>query len=114
MPVDMTIGLTQRPAPETNETPKRAEKKSIAPVRPAPDAPKKLGYMEKRELDALPGRIESLELRQEELFQVMSQPDFYRKESDHIAEVKSQLAQVEKELEQAFSRWEALESRDGG
>jgi len=106
--------LTQRPAPETNETPKRAEKKSIAPVRPAPDAPKKLGYMEKRELDALPGRIESLELRQEELFQVMSQPDFYRKESDHIAEVKSQLAQVEKELEQAFSRWEALESRDGG
>ena len=105
--------LTQRPAPETNETPKRAEKKSIAPVRPAPDAPKKLGYMEKRELDALPGRIESLELRQEELFQVMSQPDFYRQESDHIAAVKSQLAQVEQELEQAFLRWEALDARDG-
>ena len=106
--------LTQRPAPAPDETPKRPDKKSVAPVRPAADAPKKLGYMEKRELDALPGRIESLELRQEELFQVMSQPDFYRQESDQIAEVKSQLAQVEQELEQAFLRWEALEARDGG
>ena len=33
---------------------------------------KKLGYMQQRELEALPGRIESLEARQQELFQTMS------------------------------------------
>jgi hypothetical protein len=63
---------------------------------------KKLGYMETRELASLPGRIESLEARQQELFQIMSDPDFYRQPGESITAVKQELAQLEQELEVAF------------
>jgi ATP-binding cassette subfamily F protein uup len=66
--------------------------------------------MENRELASLPGRIESLEARQQELFQVMSDPDFYRQSGESITVVKQELAQLEHELESAFARWEDLES----
>ena len=105
--------VTQRPVPKPTETQTRPSAKPLEPAKPPPAAPNKLGYMEKRELDALPGRIESLEAHQQELFQVMSEPDFYRKDSDHITAVKAQLVQVEQELEQAFARWEDLDSRNG-
>ena len=103
--------LDQRPG----EAPLRAKKaaakngrKSAAPVA----APKKLGYMQQRELDGLPGRIESLESRQEALFGIMSKEDFYRQDRQRIAAVKQELADVEQELEKAFARWEELESME--
>ncbi len=71
---------------------------------------KKLGYMEKRELESLPGRIESLEARQQELFQIMSDADFYRQDGERITAVKQELEKLERELESAFTRWEDLES----
>jgi len=71
---------------------------------------KKLGYMQQREMDALPERIEALESRQEELFQVMSAEDFYRQDGQRIADLQRELAQVEKALEAAFARWEELEA----
>ncbi|BBO74003.1 heme ABC transporter ATPase [Desulfosarcina widdelii] len=104
--------LDQRPEVEQQRTKKAGAKngrKSTAPV----TAPKKLGYMQQRELDGLPGRIESLESRQEELFQIMSREDFYRQDGRRIAEVKQELAEVEQELERAFARWEELESMNG-
>jgi ATP-binding cassette subfamily F protein uup len=104
--------LDQRPDAAPSKTKKAAAKtgrKSAATVA----APKKLGYMQQRELDALPGRIESLESRQEALFGVMSKEDFYRQDGERIAAVKQELADVEQELEEAFARWEALESMSG-
>ncbi len=78
---------------------------------PANDRPKRLGYMEKRELAGLPEKIECLETRQNELFAFMSDPDFYKQDKDRIATVKDELAQVERELEDAFDRWEELDAR---
>jgi len=104
--------IDQRPEAAPSRTKKAAAKsarKSIASVA----APKKLGYMQQRELAGLPARIESLEFRQEELFQIMSQEDFYRQDSQRITAVKQELADVEQELERAFIRWEALESMNG-
>ncbi len=103
--------LTQRPAevlpqPETS-LPGRAKRAD----RLKATTRKKLGYMEKRELESLPGRIESLETRQQELFQTMSDPDFYRQDGEPIAAVKQELSQLEQELESAYARWEELESR---
>ncbi len=103
--------LIQRPMPLVSEAPKRSAPKPVDPIESPVTRSKKLGYMEKRELEALPGRIESLEAHQQELFQVMSEPDFYRQDSHRIAAVKAQLSQVEAELEQAFIRWEDLEFR---
>ena len=101
--------LIQRPveaAPKPDRPAAPRDKKTAPPAKPAR---KKLGYMEKRELEALPGRIESLETRQQELFQTMSDPDFYRQAGERIAGIKNELARVEKDLEAAFVRWEALE-----
>ena len=99
--------LSQRPAAPTAEVEKPA---ASPPRRTPPPQAKKRGYLQQRELDALPGRIEALEQRQQELFQAMSDPQFYRRDGAHIASVKQELARVEADLEAAFARWEALES----
>ncbi len=93
------------PKPE-KQLPGRARKTVPSPA----TTRKKLGYMEKRELESLPGRIESLEARQQELFQIMSDADFYRQEGERITAVKQELEKLERELESAFTRWEDLES----
>ena len=101
--------LIQRPAEALQKPDKPAARPGKKTAPPAKPTQKKLGYMEKRELEALPGQIESLEARQQELFQTMSDPDFYRQGGERIAGVKNELARVEKDLEDAFVRWEALE-----
>jgi ATP-binding cassette subfamily F protein uup len=101
--------LLQRPEKTATGTEKAAPEKNKK-MSPSTAAPKKLGYMQQRELDALPGRIESLEVRQQELFRLMSAPDFYRREGEDIAALKQELDQVEQALEAAFARWEELEA----
>jgi ATP-binding cassette subfamily F protein uup len=101
--------LIQRPDQAASKPDKPSARRGKKAALPAKPAPKKLGYMEKRELETLPGRIESLETRQQELFQTMSDPDFYRQDGERIAEVKNELTRVEKDLEDAFVRWEVLE-----
>lgn len=101
--------LIQRPAEVVPKPDKPAAEPGKKTAPPAKPARRKLGYMEKRELEALPERIETLESRQQELFQTMSDPDFYRQDGDRIAGVKNELARVEQDLEDAFIRWEALE-----
>ena len=39
----------------------------------------------------------------------MADADFYQKDKDTIAQATSRLADVEKELEKAYERWEILE-----
>ena len=102
--------LSQRVPADQPVRKKTADEKAVTKEIPPAGAPKKLGYMQQRELDALPERIESLESRQEELFQVMSAEDFYRQDGQRIAAVKRELALVEQDLEKAFARWEALET----
>ena len=102
--------LIQRPDKTASKPEKPAPDRSTKPLPPLSDTRKKLGYMQKRELESLPGRIEVLEARQQELFQVMSAPEFYRQDGERIAAVKLQLERLAQELESAFTRWEDLES----
>ncbi|MBR9984682.1 MAG: ATP-binding cassette domain-containing protein [Desulfosarcina sp.] len=97
---EITAPTSEKPSPG------RAKKTVSSPA----TTRKKLGYMEKRELESLPGRIETLEARQQELFQIMSAADFYRQDSERITAVKHELEKLEQELESAFIRWEDLES----
>ena len=68
----------------------------------------KLSYKEQRELDALPGLIEKLETEQLEIQAVMVEPDFYKQDSAETEKVLARLAELEKELEAAYQRWEEL------
>jgi ATP-binding cassette subfamily F protein uup len=98
--------LRQRPAglakPVAQPVTRRGES-------PAPDRPRKLSFKEKRELEELPARIETLEGQVGILHAAMADAAFYKKQASEIAETKATLDRLEKELEEAFARWQALE-----
>ncbi|MFW5802110.1 MAG: ATP-binding cassette domain-containing protein [Spirochaeta sp.] len=70
---------------------------------------RKLSYKESQELEKIPERIASLELRIQEIHELMSDPELYRQEGDNVAQLSNELAQSERKLEALFERWEALE-----
>ena len=100
--------LLQRPKPEKLPV---SEKKAGKKIKPKPKSPKtrKLGYKEKRELTNLPQKIDLLEADQKSLYEIMSDPNFYKKTKEEIARKKSRLAEVEQKIEAAYLRWEELE-----
>jgi ATP-binding cassette subfamily F protein uup len=100
---------SQRPRVATEAVPGKIDRKKARP-RPRIRSPRKLGYKQQREIQELPRKIEALESEQKELFAVMSDPSFYKKEKDHIAGVKADLDRVEREIETAYRRWEELEA----
>jgi ABC transport system ATP-binding/permease protein len=75
---------------------------------------RKLSYKEQRELEALPGKIEALELEQSELHTLMGDADFYRQPGDEIVAALERLQAVNNELEACYSRWQTLETRAKG
>jgi ATP-binding cassette subfamily F protein uup len=79
-------------------------------AKPAENKPRKLSYKEQRELEAMPAKIESLEAEQLELQENTSQADFYQQDQQTIASTMERLKAVNEELEQAYIRWEQLDS----
>ena len=83
---------------------------------PAPEAPRRLSYKEqraleaqKRELEELPGRIETLEDEHRRLADEMAGSAFYQKDSGEISRAVERLKTLENELASAYQRWEELE-----
>ena len=75
------------------------------------DAPKRLSFKEKKELEALPGQIEALEQEQASLNQAMADPAFYQQESTIISNSVDRLKEIEIALQEAYQRWAELEER---
>ena len=78
---------------------------------------KKLSYKDQRELEALPAKIEALEVSQSELEKHMSQPEFYDNQDDagkSVEETLKQVADVQSQLEKTYERWEELEKLRNG
>jgi ATP-binding cassette subfamily F protein uup len=100
--------LSQRPQLVSERL---SEKNGAKKVRPKPEArpSRKLGYMQKRELQDLPQKIEALESEQKELVAILSDPLLYKIKGE-IAGVKSDLDRVEQEIETSYRRWEELET----
>lgn len=73
-----------------------------------PSQVKKLNFNDQRELDALPKKLEKLELQQGELQGEVSAADFYQQEHRVVTEKLAELAAVTKELEGCFERWLVL------
>jgi ATP-binding cassette subfamily F protein uup len=71
----------------------------------------KLSYKDQRELDQLPQTIETLEQSLGDLQEQLSDPDLYQSgETEQVAELQQQMTEVEHDLEQAYARWEELET----
>jgi ATP-binding cassette subfamily F protein uup len=71
-------------------------------------------FKEHRELEALPGRIETLEEEQSRLYALMADPVFYRQEGSAIAEARARLDALAAQLKEAYGRWEVLEDLAAG
>ncbi|HFQ5209963.1 TPA: ABC transporter ATP-binding protein [Vibrio vulnificus] len=83
------------------ETPKTA---------PAKNTSKKLSYKLQRELEALPAKLEQLEVDIEALQEQVNSAEFFAQPVETTQPVLEQLAALEQELEIAFERWEELEA----
>jgi ATP-binding cassette subfamily F protein uup len=75
-------------------------------------AKRKLGFTEKRELEALPQRIETLEEEQRHLEQDVGRTEFYQQDKAAITAALARLDELNRELQQAYRRWEELELKE--
>jgi ATP-binding cassette subfamily F protein uup len=90
------------------------------PVKPAqvrpkqqPERPRKLTFREERELESLPERIATLEKEQEALHGTLADPEFYRTAGSEVAKLNGRLEELDRELLDAYGRWEELEGMKG-
>ncbi|MCD6185002.1 MAG: ATP-binding cassette domain-containing protein [Deltaproteobacteria bacterium] len=100
--------LIQRQKPVEKSVPAKKNHPQIS-KKPESGKPQKMSYMQKRELDQLPQMINTLETEQKDLYELMSDPLFYKKDKEKIAAAKDRLEKVEHEIETAYLRWEAIE-----
>ncbi len=77
-------------------------------------AASKLSYNLQRELEQLPKKLEQLEAELEALQAKVSDADFFNQPHDTTQKVLAELVDAEQLLEQAFERWEYLESLKDG
>lgn len=108
--------LKQRPKPVIEPKEKIQPKREKA--RKPRQESRKLTNKEKYELETMPQRIEELEAEQEQLYQTMADPGFYKQDGKTIAAARSRLETLKHELTQCYRRWEELEElqtdRPGG
>ena len=94
---------------------RKIEQPATATATAVPDKPKstakKLSYKDQRELDSLPGQIEGLEGKINEISEHMSQADFYKSERAEIEKTEKQLADMQQQLSQSYQRWEQLDAQ---
>jgi ABC transport system ATP-binding/permease protein len=94
--------------PEEAPKPKKPQPAAKKP-RPPVEGPRKLSYKERREFEALPDRIAALEEEQRSQYEIMADPLFYRRDGAEIARAKERLEELEREIDEAYRRWEELE-----
>ncbi len=72
--------------------------------------PRFLTFREKKELEALPALIESLEAERDRLYESLADPGFYRQDGSRIPAAKARIQELEKEIAGGYLRWELLEA----
>ncbi len=96
------------PAQSTSDGVASARSSSGAPGSAAPA--RKRSYLETRELQELPARIEQMEAEHAAIAARLSDPALFQGPSDSLQELQQALADLEHELAAAYQRWEGLES----
>ncbi|MEM9826011.1 MAG: ATP-binding cassette domain-containing protein [Planctomycetota bacterium] len=89
----------------TRETAAGESTTAATSVKPA----RKLSFKEKSELEALPGRIETLEADIAALHQAMADPAYFQNPDADFSADRKLLAALHEELDAAYAKWEELE-----
>lgn len=105
--------LRQRKVEEKAEQDKqKAEQKEQAKAEPEKKKSNRLGYMEKRELAALPEKIEALEADLAALKAELDDPQLFATQPAVAVKKTQQMAELEQQLEQLVERWAELAERE--
>lgn len=72
----------------------------------------RLSYNEKRELEALPDKIEALEREEADLNTKLCDPEAYKKSADLIRAWQSRLKDIPGEIDAAMTRWAELDAKN--
>jgi ATP-binding cassette subfamily F protein uup len=99
--------LRQRKPEEPAQTEKAARTEK---PRTRLERPRILTFKEKKELEVLPGLIESLEAEREGIYKSLADPDFYRQAGNSVPESEMRIREIEKEITAAYERWDILET----
>ena len=104
--------LRQRPDASLASKPVAAAKPAVpeaaSPI-PVASAKKKLGYKETRELEALPGRIETLEADIAGHTARMNKPAYFQRDAAAVQADNDALAAMQAALDAAYARWQELD-----
>jgi ATP-binding cassette subfamily F protein uup len=98
-----------RQCPVEARLPKAEVAKKIVPQFQSPKPKVKFGFRQQQELESLPLTIQTLEAEQKELYQVMGDPELYKKDKSVILSKQARLEKVKNSLDEAYTRWEELE-----
>jgi len=91
-------------------SPRLAPTKQASSNADAKPTSRKLSYKEKRELEELPEKIETLEFEQHELNTKMESPEFYQQDGAIITQAVDRLQEIHDELSRLYHRWSELEA----
>ena len=95
---------------ERAERAEKAAPPSTPPPQP-PQAPRKLNNRETRELEALPGKMETLEAEIAEIESALADPSIYAKDNARAVALTARLPVARAELDAAETRWLELSER---
>mgnify|MGYP004493676395 FL=1 len=95
---------------EKAERAEKAAPPSTPPPQP-PQAPRKLNNRETRELEALPGKMETLEAEIAEIESALADPSIYAKDNARAVALTARLPVARAELDAAETRWLELSER---
>jgi ATP-binding cassette subfamily F protein uup len=105
--------LRQRSAPTASDKVDKsrpAKGKSQPAAEKSPNGKRRLAYREKRDLELLPSKIETLEAEIGKLHATIAEPKFYSRPANEIAREQINLKELTQQLAAAYKRWEELES----
>lgn len=91
------------PSPENRANSSQNKEKST-------NIKRKLSYNERRELEALPTQIATLEQEQQQLQHALNDVNFYTKQANEAILASQRLGQIEEQLLTLLERWTSLES----
>jgi ATP-binding cassette subfamily F protein uup len=97
------------PSPTTKPTPQPEPEPPLAAAPTSQARTTKRSFKEQREIEALPGIIDTLEVEIATVHAAMAEPDYFRQPGDVLATDQGRLRDLEARLRDAFTRWEALE-----
>jgi len=107
------VNAARERARAASEAEAEAARAAPVPSNPSGRAPKpaRLSYADKQELAALPERIEALEDELAAVEARLADPALYRDEPEAVPELSRRAGELPTEIEQLFTRWEALAER---